>query len=156
MVKTTCNERDGKVTLTWKQPNRNGAAITRYKIYQKKGSEKNWMEIATIPENNSSHKYVVRDLDKDEVYVFLVTATNKYGESSKNGNCKGVKVPEGTYNVTLSNIVVCEKALKGGNARFPALIQVDLRSFDQTTFSLEFFFFRTTSKDFIRSDLFFH
>ncbi|KAM7437881.1 39S ribosomal protein L41 [Porites harrisoni] len=94
VVKTTCNETDGKVTLTWKQPNRNGAAITRYKIYQKKGSEKNWMEIATILENNSSHKYEVRNLEKDEVYVFLVTATNKYGESLKNGNCKGVKVPE--------------------------------------------------------------
>ena len=109
MVKTTCNETDGKVTLTWKQPNRNGAGITRYKIYQKKGSEKNWMEIATI-ENNSTHKYLVRNLEKDEVYVFLVTATNKYGESLKKGNCKGVKVPEGTYNVTLSNIVVCERA----------------------------------------------
>lgn len=67
------------------------------------------MEIATI-ENNSTHKYLVRNLEKDEVYVFLVTATNKYGESLKKGNCKGVKVPEGTYNVTLSNIVVCERA----------------------------------------------
>ena len=98
------------MTLTWKQPNRNGAAITLYKVYQKKGSEKNWMEITTI-ENNSTHKYVVRNLEKDEEYVFLVTATNEYGESLKKGNCKGVKVPEGKYNVTLSIIVVCERAL---------------------------------------------
>ena len=110
VVTTTCSEGDGKVTLTWKQPDKNGAAITLYKVYQKKGSEKNWMEIATI-EKNSTHEYVVRNLEKDEVYVFLVTATNEYGESVKEGNCKGVKVPEGKYNVTLSIIVVCERAL---------------------------------------------
>ena len=52
---------------------------------------------------NNTHKYVVRNLQKDEVYVFLVTATNEYGESLKKGNCNGVKLPEGKYNVTLSN-----------------------------------------------------
>ena len=97
------------MTLTWKQPNQNGAPITRYKIYQKKGSEKNWTMIETV-KNNSRHEYVVRNLEKDEVYVFLVTATNEYGESLKKGNCKGVKVPKGKNNVTLSNIVVCERA----------------------------------------------
>ena len=97
------------MTLTWKQPNQNGAAITRYKIYQKKGSEKNWTMIETV-KNNSRHEYVVRNLEKDEVYVFLVTATNEYGESLKKGNCNGVKVPKGKNNVTLSIIVVWERA----------------------------------------------
>lgn len=60
--------------------------------------------------NNSRHEYVVRNLEKDEVYVFVVTAINEYGESLKKGNCKGVKVPKGKYNVTLSIIVVCERA----------------------------------------------
>ena len=113
MVTTTCNQNDGEVTLTWKQPDRNGAAITRYKVYQKKGSEKNWMEITTIENNsNSTHKYVVRNLEKDKVYLFLVTATNEYGESLKKGYCKGVIVREGRYKVTLKNIVLCEVSMR--------------------------------------------
>ena len=50
--------------------------------------------------NNASREYVVSEIEKGGEYDFVVTATNDYGDSPKMGGCKGVKLPEGRYNVT--------------------------------------------------------
>lgn len=84
--------------LTWKQPASNGAAIKRYKVYQKGGNKEQWTEIEQI--NNASREYTVSEVEKGEEYDFVVTATNDYGDSPKMGGCKGVRLPEGRYNVT--------------------------------------------------------
>ena len=87
------------MSMTWKQPDNNGANITLYKVYQRKGKEKDWEEIKKI-EDNSTHKYEVSNLEKGEWYEFLVTATNKYGESLKEGSCARVKVRGGRYSIS--------------------------------------------------------
>ena len=95
-VSTTCKMEYGIMSMTWKQPDNNGANITLYKVYQRKGKKKDWEEIKTI-EDNSTHKYVVSNLEKGEWYEFVITATNKYGESLKEGSCARVKVRGGRY-----------------------------------------------------------
>lgn len=97
-VNTTCNIEKGKVILTWKQPASNGAVITRYKVYQKGTKKEQWTEIETF--NNATHEYVVSEVEKGGEYDFVVTATNEHGESPIMGGCKGVKLPEGRFNVT--------------------------------------------------------
>lgn len=97
-VNTTCNIEKGKVILTWKQPASNGAVITRYKVYQKGTKKEQWTEIETF--NNATHEYVVSEVEKGGKYDFVVTATNEHGESPIMGGCKGVKLPEGRFNVT--------------------------------------------------------
>lgn len=84
--------------LSWRQPANNGAVITRYKVYQKGSNKEQWTEIETF--NNATREYVVSEVEKGGEYDFVVTATNDYGESLKMGGCKGVKLPEGRYNVT--------------------------------------------------------
>ena len=93
-VSTTCKMDYGNMSMTWKQPDSNGGKISTFKVYQRKGNEKEWEEIKTI-EDNSTHKYVVSNLEKGEWYEFLVTATNKYGESLRKGSCAPLKVPGG-------------------------------------------------------------
>ena len=97
-MNTTCSIKKDKVILTWKPPASNGAVIKRYKVYQKGENKEQWTEIETV--NNASHEYVVSEVEKDGEYDFVVTATNDYGDSPKVGGCKGVKLPEGRYNVT--------------------------------------------------------
>ena len=94
----TCQMEEDNMSMTWKQPDSNGADITRYKVYQRKGNEEKWDEIKTI-ENNSTHKHVVSNLEKGQLYDFVITATNKYGESLKKGSCARVKVPGGRYSI---------------------------------------------------------
>ena len=98
-VSTTCIMEDGNMSITWKQPDSNGAYITQYKVYQRKGNEKEWEEIKII-EDNSTHKYVVSNLEKGEWYAFVITATNQYGESLQKGSCARVEVPGGRYSIS--------------------------------------------------------
>ena len=98
-VSTTCKMDYGNMSMTWKQPDSNGGKISTFKVYQRKGNEKEWEEIKAI-EDNSTHKYVVSNLEKGEWYEFVVTATNKYGESLKKGSCAPFKVPGGGYSIS--------------------------------------------------------
>lgn len=87
------------MSMAWKQPDSNGGKISTFKVYQRKGNEEEWMEIKTI-EDNSTRSYVVSNLEKGKWYEFLVTATNKYGESLKKGSCARVEVPGGRYSIS--------------------------------------------------------
>lgn len=82
------------MTLRWEEPENNGAVITQYSIYQRTGNEEQWTRVEVI-NDMSKREYVVR-VDKEKKYEFLVTATNKYGESEKNkDNIKTVNVSGG-------------------------------------------------------------
>ena len=72
------------MTLKWEEPENNGAVILQYSIYQRIANDERWTNlknITVIPKR----EYVVT-VKKGNKYQFLVTATNKYGESKKNGN----------------------------------------------------------------------
>ena len=97
-VISNCEVKGDNISISWKQPDSNGAVITEYKVYQRRGNEEEWTGIKKI-ENNFTHKYVVTDLDKGKEYEFLITARNTYGESIKEGNCERVKVPGGKHNL---------------------------------------------------------
>ena len=72
---------DDEVTLKWKEPENNGAAITQYSIYQRIVNDEEWTMVADI-NDISKREFVVR-VEKGKQYEFVVTATNKYGESLK-------------------------------------------------------------------------
>ena len=83
------------MTLRWKAPENNGAEITLYSIYQRIGNEEQWTSVDVI-NDISKREFVVR-VEKDKEYEFVVTATNKYGESEKNkDNVKRVIIETGT------------------------------------------------------------
>ena len=90
--------KDGEITLKWEEPDKNGAAITQYDIYQRIVNDKTWKNIGTIKET-SKREFVVK-VEKGKECEFAVTATNKYGESSKEDRFKRVKVPGGGFRVT--------------------------------------------------------
>ena len=72
-----------EVTLTWNEPRDNGAPITKYTVYQRNGIDglpRGWIKIKEKT-NLLDRKFVVQKLEKDKVYEFAVTATNKHGES---------------------------------------------------------------------------
>ena len=80
--------------LRWEEPENNGAVITQYSIYQKTGNEEEWTRVEVI--NDISKREYVVTVEKDKKYEFVVTATNKYGESIKNkDNIKTVNVSGG-------------------------------------------------------------
>ena len=70
------------MTLKWKEPENNGAVITQYSIYQRIVNDKQWTKVEVI-NDISKRQFVVR-VEKGKQYEFVVTATNKYGESLKN------------------------------------------------------------------------
>ena len=76
------NVNDDEVTLKWKEPENNGANITQYSIYQRIGNDEQWTMV-TVINDISKREFVVR-VEKGKQYEFVVTATNKYGESLKN------------------------------------------------------------------------
>ena len=83
------------MTLRWEEPENNGAVITQYSIYERIGNEEQWKRVDVI-NDISKREYVVR-VEKDKKYEFVVTATNKYGESEKSkDNIKTVNKEEGT------------------------------------------------------------
>ena len=83
------------MTLRWEEPENNGAVITQYSIYQRTGNEEQWTRVDVI-NDISKREFVVR-VQRDKKYEFVVTATNKYGESKKNkDNIKTVNIEGGT------------------------------------------------------------
>jgi len=83
-----------KITLRWRKPSDNGANITRYTVYQRIVSEDtnklDWQFIANL--YPPACEYVI-PVERGKKYEFIVTATNKCGESKKNEvNAKRVDV----------------------------------------------------------------
>ena len=89
-----------EVTLKWEEPNNNGAEITMYTVYYGTQSDKQWKETKNITDV-SRRKYVVK-VEIGQKYKVLVTASNKYGESSKEGKIQLVDVPEGGLSASLT------------------------------------------------------
>ena len=87
-----------EITLKWKEPNNNGAEITLYSVYYGTLNNKRWKETEKITDV-SVRKYVVK-VEMGKKYKVLVTASNKYGESSKEGKIQRVDVPEGGLSVS--------------------------------------------------------
>ena len=82
-----------EITLKWGEPNNNGAEITMYTVYYGTQSDEQWKKTEKITDV-SVRKYDVK-VEMGQKYKVLVTASNKYGESSKEGKMKRVDVPEG-------------------------------------------------------------
>ena len=92
-----------EITLNWEEPNNNGAAITMYTVYYGTQSDEQWKETEKITDV-SVRKYVVK-VEMGHKYKVLVTASNKYGESSKEGKMRRVDVPEGELSSSLTQRV---------------------------------------------------
>ena len=88
-----------EITLKWVEPNNNGAEITMYTVYYGTLNEEQWRETENITDF-SVLKYVVK-VEMGKTYKVLVTASNKYGESSKEGKTQRVDVPEGKFSASL-------------------------------------------------------
>ena len=82
-----------EIILKWKEPNNNGADITQYSIYQRFINDEQWTKIGTITDIYKQ-EYVVK-IEKGKEYEFVVTASKKYGKSSKEEKIKRIKVLEG-------------------------------------------------------------
>ena len=89
-----------EITLKWKEPNNNGAEITMYTVYYGTQSDEQWKETEKITDV-SVRKYVVK-VEMGKKYKVLVTASNKYGESSNEGMIQRVDVPEGGLSANLT------------------------------------------------------
>ena len=90
---------DQKITFTWNKPEENGAAITQYTIYKRNVNDQKWTKVAEI--KDISNRVFVLQMDRVKTYEIVVTATNKYGESSViKENIKTIKFPDdgGTCN----------------------------------------------------------
>ena len=92
-----------EITLKWEEPNNNGAEITMYTVYYGTQSDEQWRETETITDV-SVRKYVVK-VEMGQKYKVLVTASNKYGESSKEGKMQRVDIPEGGLSSSLTERV---------------------------------------------------
>ena len=83
------------MTLKWRKPEDNGAVITQYSIYQRSANDEQWTRVAVI-NDISKLEYNVK-VEKGKDCEFVITATNKYGESLKNrGRIKILVVLGGT------------------------------------------------------------
>ena len=83
--------------IKWNKAKDNGAIITQYTVYQSTlstsegGTPRNWIRLHVI--TAVSDRKVTVNLDKDKTYEFVVTATNKHGESLKEEEkIKAIKV----------------------------------------------------------------
>ena len=92
-----------EITLKWEEPNNNGAEITMYTVYYGTQSDEQWNETKKISDV-SVRKYVVK-IEVGQKYKVLVTASNKYGESSKEGKIQRVDVQEGGLSASLTKKV---------------------------------------------------
>ena len=98
-----------KITLKWEEPNNNGAEITMYTVYYGTQSDEQWKENEKITDV-SVRKYVVK-VEMGQKYKVLVTASNKYGESSKEGKMQRVDIPEGGLSSSLTERVYLREIL---------------------------------------------
>ena len=92
-----------EITLKWEEPDKNGAEITMYTVYHGTQSDEQWKDTKKITDI-SRRKYVVK-VEMGQKYKVLVTASNKYGESSKEGKIQRVDVPEGGLSASLTGTV---------------------------------------------------
>ena len=92
-----------EITLEWKEPNDNGAEITMYTVYYGTLNDEQWKETKKITDV-SVRKCVVKVV-MGKKYKALVTASNKYGESSKEGKIQLVDVLEGGLSASLTERV---------------------------------------------------
>ncbi|XP_068686132.1 receptor-type tyrosine-protein phosphatase delta-like [Montipora foliosa] len=70
------------VKIKWIEPENNGAPITQYTVYQRivgNVTVREWNKVRVIMD--PSRRQVIVKLDRNKVYEFVVTATNKHGES---------------------------------------------------------------------------
>ena len=88
-----------EITLKWEEPNDNGAEITMYTVYYGTLNDEQWKETKKITDV-SVRKYVVKVV-MGKKYKVLVTASNKYGESSKEDKIQFVDVPQGRLSARL-------------------------------------------------------
>ena len=96
---------DGEITLRWEEPDNNVAAITQYDVYRRIVNDKTWTNIGTI-KDTSKREFVVEG-EKGKEYEFAVTATNKYGESSREDSIMRVEVPGGASRFTSTGKLCC-------------------------------------------------
>ena len=89
-----------EITLKWEEPNNNGAEITMYTVYYGTLNDKQWKGTEKITDV-SVRKYVMK-VEMGKKYKVLVTASNKFGESSKEGKIKRVDLPEGRLSARLT------------------------------------------------------
>ena len=92
-----------EITLMWEEPKNNGAEITMYTAYYGSLNDEQWGETENITDV-SVRNYVVK-VEMGQRYRVLVTASNKYGESSKKGKIQLVDVPEGRLSASLTERV---------------------------------------------------
>ena len=105
-VVVTGEVNDGEITLKWEEPDNNGAAITQYDVYQRIVNDKTWTNIGTI-KDTSKREFVVEG-EKGKEYEFAVTATNKYGESSREeDSITRVEVPGGGSHFASTGKLCC-------------------------------------------------
>ena len=90
-----------EITLKWEEPSNNGAEITVYTVYYGTLNDEQWEETERIT-NVSVRQYVVK-VEMGQKYKVLVTATNKHGESSREGKIQRVDIPEGEFSPSLPN-----------------------------------------------------
>ena len=95
-----------EITLKWKEPNNNGAEITIYTVYYGTLNDEQWKGTEKITDV-SVRKYVVK-VEMGQKYKVLVTASNKYGESSKEGMVQCVDVLEGGLSASLTERVYAQ------------------------------------------------
>ena len=91
-----------KVNLKWKKSQNSGAPITKYTVYQrivKDGDTSHeWAKVQDI--TSVSVREVAVDLEIGRDYEFVVTASNKCGESKKEQEkMKRISVLGGTTNL---------------------------------------------------------
>lgn len=99
-------------TLTWVEPNNNGAVVLDYMVYKRDVNETSeWKFVApAVPASNLALTEYVITLQRGKTFDLVVTAKNKFGESVKEeDNVKRVKVSrvsEGKF------LIVIKKYLK--------------------------------------------
>ena len=93
--------KDVEVTIKWREPPNNGASISTYTVYQRTvsddGTPREWNTIKVIKEEPLKLQVAVK-LEKGKNYQFVVTATNRFGESLKEeGRIKTIVVLGGKW-----------------------------------------------------------
>ena len=89
------------ITLKWNEPQNNGKEITQYTVYQRLVTDDkpgDWTKLKTI--TDISVRELKVELEQGKMYEFVVTATNEFGESSKeDGKIMTVKILGGKSHI---------------------------------------------------------
>ena len=87
--------KDDIVTLSWAEPENNGAAIIRYSIYTRIARDDEWTKVADLEVKDGLKLEYILTLDRGKNYELMVTSTNEFGESDMNKeNIQTVEVPK--------------------------------------------------------------